>query len=77
MKSSDSIASRHGLLPFLALLFLLGLLLRLPLVGLPLEGESAALATRAARMGAESGWSLEAVDHRGPLLPLVLAVPTK
>lgn len=72
---SDPVASRRGLMPFLALLFALGLLLRLPLIGLPLEGESAGLAARAARMAAESGWSLAEVDHRGPLLPLVLAVP--
>jgi hypothetical protein len=73
---SDPGDERRGLLPTLALLFVLGLVLRLPVLGLPLAGESAALATRAARMGAETAWGLDAVDHRGPLLPLLLAVPT-
>lgn len=73
---SDAGDSRQGLVPFLALLFALGLLVRLPLAGLPLEGDAAALATRAAGMAAETAWSLEAVDRRGPLVPLLLAVPT-
>lgn len=56
----------------LPLVFLLALLVRVPTLGLPLEGESAVLASVADHLGHDRGWTL--AGH-APLMPTLVSIP--
>lgn len=72
------VASRRPLtLPWIAACVLLALLVRLPVLALPLEGDGARLATRGAVLAGRTATPLEGAEHHGPLVPLLLALPVR